>query len=112
MYPIPVSHINIQLQQKHIKAPSLVSKTFLAQKLPRKLRFLSPEEIPSLPAAAPSAASTLAAALYAGRPLLLRSLERLERLEGWARMVAPAALVERFGERRVPVAQLRQGTLG
>jgi hypothetical protein len=84
-------------------------KTFLAQKLPRKFTLLSPEEIPSLPAAAPSAASTLAAALYAGRPLLLRSLDRLE---GWARMVAPAVLVERFGERRVPVAQLRHGTLG
>ena len=25
MYSIPVSHINIQLQQKHIKAPSLLS---------------------------------------------------------------------------------------
>lgn len=69
-------------------------------------RSMELKEIPSLPAAAPSAASTLAAALYAGRPLLLRSLDRLE---GWARMVAPAALVERFGERRVPVAQLRHG---
>lgn len=69
-------------------------------------RSMELKEIPSLPAAAPGAASTLAAALYAGRPLLLRGLAGLE---DWAPRLAPAALLERFGERRVPVAQLRQG---
>eukprot|EP00435_Cladocopium_sp_Y103_P058345 s1128_g20.t1 len=62
------------------------------------MTIFCPEEIPSLPATAPSAASTLAAALYAGRPLLLRGLDCLESC--WARSLAPTALAERFGERR------------
>lgn len=57
----------------------------------------------------PTALAPFAAALYAARPAVLRGAAAAWS-GAWAAL-QPSALAARFGQRRVPVAQLREGAL-
>ena len=65
-------------------------------------RSLELQELPSIHASAVGVADALALAVYAGHPLVVRGMK-----DDWMSLLAPKSLARLFGDREIPVAQLK-----